>query len=184
MILYLFEIFLFLYHVIFSAHDDEERRSSLVSALSTAYTVKSLPGAMLYIPVEHDYNTPVSLKRSLSDPEIYFPTAVKHSLIVAVNGLFSRERRDPVPRLGSCRRRPLCPPRIEMEETLKIDINVIQPTPNISPTCSMRSMSGESRDTESADPENLYAGIPLLIVPPSPTRVKIFSCMQLLTFYP
>ena len=28
------------------------RRPSAVSALSTAYTVKSLPGAMLYIPVK------------------------------------------------------------------------------------------------------------------------------------
>ena len=27
--------------------------------------------------VENDYNTPVSLKRSLSDPEIYFPSAVR-----------------------------------------------------------------------------------------------------------
>ena len=50
-----------------------------MSALSTAYTVKSLPGAMLYIPVDTaaDYTTPVSLKRSLSDPEIYFPSAVR-----------------------------------------------------------------------------------------------------------
>ena len=68
------------------------RRPSQISALSTAYTVKSLPGAMLYIPVENDYNTPVSLKRSLSDPEIYFPSAVRHSLIVAVNGIAPHDK--------------------------------------------------------------------------------------------
>ena len=73
-------------------YEQETRRPSLVSALSTAYTVKSLPGAMLYIPLDSEYNTPVSLKRSLSDPEIYFPSpAVRHSLIVAVNGLFGRD---------------------------------------------------------------------------------------------
>ena len=47
---------------------------------------------MLYIPVENDYNTPVSLKRSLSDPEIYFPSAVRHSLIVAVNGIAPHDK--------------------------------------------------------------------------------------------
>ena len=35
-----------------SVYEPESRRPSLVSALSTAYTVKSLPGAMLYIPVD------------------------------------------------------------------------------------------------------------------------------------
>ena len=84
----------------FSVYETEGRRPSLVSALSTAYTVKSLPGAMLYIPVDSEYNTPISLKRSLSDPEIYFPSAVKHSLIVAVNGLFSRDRSTPRPIAG------------------------------------------------------------------------------------
>ena len=47
---------------------------------------------MLYIPVETDYTTPVSLKRSLSDPEIYFPSSVRHSLIVAVNGILPHEK--------------------------------------------------------------------------------------------
>ena len=178
-------------------YEAESRRPSLVSALSTAYTVKSLPGAMLYIPLDHanEYNTPIALKRSLSDPEIYFPSAVKHSLIVAVNGLLSARNattgvfsygsghminggsnnshggsfvgsittggdhnhyqingggsngsnggsvvvttHHPVKEKAMSAKSAIRPP-LRRESTLQIDINVIQPTPNISPTCSMR----------------------------------------------
>ena len=125
---------------------------------------------MLYIPVENDYNTPVSLKRSLSDPEIYFPSAVRHSLIVAVNGIMPHEKL-------STSSSSTCPGA----ETggLQIDINVIQPTPNISPSHSLRSIGAESRDLEadisgSGVNEN-FAGIPFLIVPPSPVRIRRVS---------
>ena len=147
------------------------RRPSQISALSTAYTVKSLPGAMLYIPVENDYNTPVSLKRSLSDPEIYFPSAVRHSLIVAVNGIMPHEKLS-TSSSSTC-------PGLETA-ALQIDINVIQPTPNISPSHSLRSIGAESKDLEadiSSGPgvnEN-FAGIPFLIVPPSPVRIRRVS---------
>ena len=183
-----------IYHTCFSVCEAESRRPSLVSALSNAYTVKSLPGAMLYIPLDSEYNTPIALKRSLSDPEIYFPSAVKHSLIVAVNGLLSSTARSggggaggisgdrrstsglPVAALNgsviggggeksgggglgaasvnggtgsivvaaahhhkekAMSAKTIRPPS-RREETLQIDINVIQPTPNISPTCSIR----------------------------------------------
>ena len=146
------------------------RRPSQISALSTAYTVKSLPGAMLYIPVENDYNTPVSLKRSLSDPEIYFPSAVRHSLIVAVNGIMPHEKLS-TSSSSTC-------PGVETAG-LQIDINVIQPTPNISPSHSLRSFGAESKDLEadisgSGVKEN-FAGIPFLIVPPSPVRIRRVS---------
>ena len=126
---------------------------------------------MLYIPVENDYNTPVSLKRSLSDPEIYFPSAVRHSLIVAVNGIMPHEKL-------STSSSSTCPG----PETagLQIDINVIQPTPNISPSHSLRSIGAESKDLEAdisgaAGVKENFAGIPFLIVPPSPVRIRRVS---------
>eukprot|EP00090_Calanus_glacialis_P038643 TRINITY_DN67371_c0_g1_i1.p1 TRINITY_DN67371_c0_g1~~TRINITY_DN67371_c0_g1_i1.p1 ORF type:complete len:950 (+),score=100.15 TRINITY_DN67371_c0_g1_i1:2-2851(+) len=174
------------------------RRPSQISALSTAYTVKSLPGAMLYIPVESDYNTPVSLKRSLSDPEIYFPSAVRHSLIVAVNGIMPHEKMsipsasasringekgqhsilpsDSQARTGRSERfHTTIPPIQTSETTLQIDINVIQPTPTISPSHSLRSISGDSKDLETPALGDNFAGIPFLIVPPSPVRVRRVS---------
>ena len=125
---------------------------------------------MLYIPVENDYNTPVSLKRSLSDPEIYFPSAVRHSLIVAVNGIMPHEKL-------STSSSSTCPGA--ETAALQIDINVIQPTPNISPSHSLRSIGAESKDLEadmsgSGVNEN-FAGIPFLIVPPSPVRIRRVS---------
>jgi hypothetical protein len=139
---------------------------------------------MLYIPLDSEYNTPIALKRSLSDPEIYFPSAVKHSLIVAVNGLLNaRGGSGNDRRMGgvlsssghiigtgtngvgshggsfvgsltttlndqngsvimTAKEKVMSAKSIRAplrrEETLQIDINVIQPTPNISPTCSMR----------------------------------------------
>jgi hypothetical protein len=216
---------------------------------------------MLYIPLDSEYNTPVSLKRSLSDPEIYFPSpAVRHSLIVAVNGLFGRDtaaaakgqssphsasNSGKLNHSGSAavlgnggghngdvvgggryhhhphyhhhhhhyHHRPhlLTPSspnsssnnnigngnsnrltRLKLggivaaspgeENLLTIDINVIQPTPNISPSASLRSMSGESRDLadpsallDPSPPSTAYAGIPFLVVPPSPVRVRRVS---------
>lgn len=144
---------------------------------------------MLYIPVENDYNTPVSLKRSLSDPEIYFPSSVRHSLIVAVNGIMPPDSSSSPSSshringgnektLGSCQL-SIHESRVDKVqrsaaagETLQIDINVIQPTPNISPSHSLRSISGESKDL---DPEANFAGIPFLIVPPSPVRIRRVS---------
>ena len=146
------------------------RRHSQISSLSTAYTVKSLPGAMLYIPVENDYNTPVSLKRSLSDPEIYFPSSVRHSLIVAVNGITPHEKL-----LSSS---SSSTSRADVTGGLHIDINVIQPTPNISPSHSLRSFSADSKDLEadmSGSVHENFSGIPFLIVPPSPVRVRRVS---------
>ena len=186
----------------FSNEGGGTRRPSQISALSTAYTVKSLPGAMLYIPVESDYTTPVSLKRSLSDPEIYFPSSVRHSLIVAVNGIMPHDKltgssskvEGPGTPLGSgyCQLSSCGPetgavPRTSIrseklsrnsagETTLQIDINVIQPTPNISPSHSLRSMSGDSRDLEAGNINaESFAGIPFLIVPPSPVRIRRVS---------
>ena len=200
-----------------------------MSALSTAYTVKSLPGAMLYIPVDSDYNNPVSLKRSLSDPEIYFPSAVRHSLIVAVNGIVPNKDKPASPHVTTARvnGEPRCPGRrpaslrarptgrravmgeirpaatlaipgsksgdpAGQESNLQININVIQPTPNISPSCSIRSISGESKDLGIDPPANpqpdTLAGIPFLVVPPSPVKVscrakcRIFSRDTLLVW--
>ena len=166
---------------------------------------------MLYIPVENDYNTPVSLKRSLSDPEIYFPSAVRHSLIVAVNGIMPHEKISPGSGSGvrgtgdsdsvgggggpvTCQVshhgsewsestaaavRTVKSDRNtrNSRETLQIDINVIQPTPNISPSHSLRSMSGDSKDLEVATnvTSDNFAGIPFLIVPPSPVRIRRVS---------
>ena len=142
---------------------------------------------MLYIPVEND-NTPVSLKRSLSDPEIYFPSAVRHSLIVAVNGIMppdkisssssSTHRINQDRSLGSCQLSIQESSRVQQRgglETLQIDINVIQPTPNISPSHSLRSMSAESRDVDPEAGGDNFAGIPFLIVPPSPVRIRRVS---------
>ena len=142
---------------------------------------------MLYIPVEND-NTPVSLKRSLSDPEIYFPSAVRHSLIVAVNGIMppdkisssssSTHRINQDRSLGSCQLSIQESSRVQQRgglETLQIDINVIQPTPNISPSHSLRSMSAESRDVDPETGGDNFAGIPFLIVPPSPVRIRRVS---------
>ena len=151
---------------------------------------------MMLFQVENDYNTPVSLKRSLSDPEIYFPSAVRHSLIVAVNGILPHDR--PLPPAGASARslsddrsspgegggggggargRTLIQaPRHRGGETgnsLQIDINVIQPTPNISPSHSLRSFSTEDR--EAADSIATFAGIPFLVVPPSPVRTRRVS---------
>ena len=157
---------------------------------------------MLYIPVESDYTTPVSLKRSLSDPEIYFPSAVRHSLIVAVNGMMPHEKIS----TASCSQgnwthaekpdkviknghendwecivsKPSNPsqPDAPIGDTIgaPLQINVIQPTPNISPSHSLHSISRESKDSE-AEPQHSenFAGIPFLIVPPSPIRVRRFS---------
>ena len=125
---------------------------------------------MLYIPVENDYNTPVSLKRSLSDPEIYFPSAVRHSLIVAVNGIMPHEKL-------STSSSSTCPGA--ETAALQIDINVIQPTPNISPSHSLRSFSADSKDSEAdlsgGGVNENFAGIPFLIVPPSPVRIRRVS---------
>ncbi len=273
-----FSHFPYYFPIFFSMYEQETRRPSLVSALSTAYTVKSLPGAMLYIPLDSEYNTPVSLKRSLSDPEIYFPSpAVRHSLIVAVNGLFgggggsgggrdsnnrhhhninnnnnnnSNHRFNHGGGLGGSTAAlggssgGICSANMEAssgataryhhhhhhyhhhhrphllnnianagsssnniiinsstaagtgaarftrlqvsgsaaaaggggeENSLQIDINVIQPTPNISPSASLRSMSGDSRDLADPPLEASYAGIPFLVVPPSPVKVRRVS---------
>ena len=158
------------------------RRPSQISALSTAYTVKSLPGAMLYIPVENtDYNTPVSLKRSLSDPEIYFPSAVRHSLIVAVNGILPHEKLSSSSSSTSRAEVASHPPDSQPAAltALQIDINVIQPTPNISPSHSLRSFSADSKDSEAdlsgGGVNENFAGIPFLIVPPSPVRIRRVS---------
>ena len=151
--------------------------------------------------MENDYNTPVSLKRSLSDPEIYFPSAVRHSLIVAVNGILPHDR--PQPPAGAASARSLTDDRSspgpgggegggegggargrtliqaprprggETGNSLQIDINVIQPTPNISPSHSLRSFSTEDR--ENADSIATFAGIPFLVVPPSPVRTRRVS---------
>ena len=69
-----------------------------VSGASNAYTVKSLPGAYLYIPVLEpagiNSNTAAALtsfstvKRSLSDPEIHFTIPMPfggHPIILTVN---------------------------------------------------------------------------------------------------
>jgi hypothetical protein len=67
-----------------------------VSGTSNAYTVKSLPGAYLYIPVlEPPINSSTaaitsfsSVKRSLSDPEIHFTIPIPfggHPIILTVN---------------------------------------------------------------------------------------------------
>ena len=93
---------------------------------------------------------------------------MRHSLIVAVNGLLPGEGGEG---RGS---------REQAGEGcgLQIDINVIQPTPNISPCHSLRSLAGDcARHTEAgqaAQQEN-FAGIPFLIVPPSPVRVRRVS---------
>ncbi|CAB4064516.1 unnamed protein product [Lepeophtheirus salmonis] len=66
----------------------EPRRNSQVSSVSNAYTVKSLPGAYLYIPVvDPKCIMPLgSVKRSLSDPEIHFASpSLDHLLILTVN---------------------------------------------------------------------------------------------------
>ena len=131
---------------------------------------------MLYIPVENDYNTPVKLKRSLSDPEIYFPTAVRHSLIVAVNGILPHEK---LSSSSSSPSRADVTPDTALTAGLHIDINVIQPTPNISPSHSLRSFSADSKDLEAdisvgGDNEK-FSGIPFLIVPPSPVRIRRVS---------
>jgi hypothetical protein len=158
----------------------------------------SSPYLILSLQVENDYNTPVSLKRSLSDPEIYFPSAVRHSLIVAVNGILPHER--PAPpgppggpgggggpgpggpdgglrhaRSKSDRHLPAgkSAQGTAGDNSLQIDINVIQPTPNISPAHSLRSFSIEDRNA--VNPGETFAGIPFLIVPPSPVRVRRVS---------
>merc|ERR1740137_442251 len=64
------------------------------------------------------------------------------------------------------------PPPQTSETTLQIDINVIQPTPNISPSHSLRSISGDSKDLDPTPLGDNFAGIPFLIVPPSPVRVR------------
>ena len=62
---------------------------------------------------------------------------------------------------------------------LQIDINVIQPTPNISPSHSLRSFSADSKDSEAdlsgGGVNENFAGIPFLIVPPSPVRIRRVS---------
>ena len=58
------------------------------SAISNAYTVKSLPGASyLYIPVldARSVSAVASAKRSLSDPEIHFAAPFGHPIILTVN---------------------------------------------------------------------------------------------------
>ena len=106
---------------------------------------------MLYIPVESDYNTPVSLKRSLSDPEIYFPNAVRHSLIFAVNGIIPHEKMS-----------------IYSASASKVNIQS-------SPSHSLGSISGDSKDLEPPALGDNFAGIPFLIVPPSPVRARRVS---------
>ena len=79
----------------------------------------------------------VFLLAASSELLLLYISTVKHSLIVAVNGLFNRDRA----RGGEGGRGATGPrraPPLQREETLQIDINVIQPTPNISPTCSIR----------------------------------------------
>ena len=65
-----------------------------VSSVSAAYTVKSLPGAYLYIPVLesnqplHSVPSLPSVKRALSDPQIHFaspPPTSGHPIILTVN---------------------------------------------------------------------------------------------------
>ena len=65
--------------------------------MSNAYTVKSLPGAYLYIPVVDATNNPSplqsvpslpSVKRALSDPQIHFSSPIgigAHPIILTVN---------------------------------------------------------------------------------------------------
>ena len=64
-----------------------------VSSVSAPYTVKSLPGAFLYIPVVES-SKPIqsvpslpSVKRALSDPQIHFaqPLSGHHPIILTVN---------------------------------------------------------------------------------------------------
>ena len=74
--------------------------------MSNAYTVKSLPGAYLYIPVvdaTNNHHSPnlqsvpslPSVKRALSDPQIHFSSPIgAHPIILTVNpssaeGMFS-----------------------------------------------------------------------------------------------
>ena len=156
-----------------------------------------------YSQVENDFNTPVSLKRSLSDPEIYFPSAVRHSLIVAVNGILPHDRQNGAASARSLNGDKICnggagstetttllkssthsksdrylqprPPQDGADGSLQIDINVIQPTPNISPSQSLRSFSVEDRDALSSTGRETFAGIPFLIVPPSPVRNRRVS---------
>ena len=72
------------------------------SGASNAYTVKSLPGAYLYIPVlEPPMNSSTaaitsfsSVKRSLSDPEIHFTIPIPfggHPIILTVNPTSDRK---------------------------------------------------------------------------------------------
>ena len=70
-----------------------------VSSVSAAYTVKSLPGAYLYIPVLDSAHQPPqsvpslpSVKRALSDPQIHFAANAQphsstsgHPIILTVN---------------------------------------------------------------------------------------------------
>ena len=61
--------------------------------MSAAYTVKSLPGGYIYIPVSeasvHHQNVSSSMpsvKRTLSDPEIHFTNPLGgHPIILTVN---------------------------------------------------------------------------------------------------
>ena len=59
--------------------------------MSTAYTVKSLPGGYIYIPVSESNIQNVSssmpsVKRTLSDPEIHFTNPLgAHPIILTVN---------------------------------------------------------------------------------------------------
>ena len=64
--------------------------------MSNAYTVKSLPGAYLYIPVVEGVggaNPPLqsvpslpTVKRALSDPQIHFASPIgAHPIILTVN---------------------------------------------------------------------------------------------------
>ena len=64
-----------------------------MSAISAAYTVKSLPGGLLYIPmVEGTHHSSVSLtsiRRSMSDPDLPFHPPQQppfgHPIILTVN---------------------------------------------------------------------------------------------------
>ncbi|XP_040568573.1 uncharacterized protein [Lepeophtheirus salmonis] len=139
----------------------EPRRNSQVSSVSNAYTVKSLPGAYLYIPVvDPKCIMPLgSVKRSLSDPEIHFASpSLDHLLILTVNP--SSEQNAKRGSLGAfpssagslCTRPALiykekkgCLQQRSFSiqvEPATINIQITTPTPTLSPAPSMNSFNG------------------------------------------
>lgn len=179
-----------------------------VSSISAAYTVKSLPGAYLYIPVLdsnqqiHSVPSLPTVKRALSDPQIHFVSP--HPVILTVNPSSegkptsaenqSSRNHATFPKFLSAsevRKRQIANKRNRLSQLqtrsfsintetgpvvaaakqqqqphvtsavissqprkakapklvdLSIDINVIQPTPNISPSASLKSFEVPNGD--------------------------------------